>query len=177
MIATNVAEAGGFLKTRSVAAAPGHPAAFRHRRWSTTTRASCISATASPATSACCGRRAAAASRSQSADPLAAPRIDPDFLADPEDLEALVKGVEDDARASSRRRRCAICGGKELFTAGRHERRRDRDSHIRARADTDLPPGRHLPHGRRRRRRWSTRNCACAASRGCASSTPRSCRR
>ena len=29
-------------------------------------------------------------------------------------------------------------------------------------------PGRHLPHGRRTRWRWSTASCACAASRACA---------
>ena len=41
----------------------------------------------------------------------------------------------------------------------------------------DLSSGRHLQDGHAIRTRWSTISCACAASRGFASPTPRSCRR
>ena len=41
----------------------------------------------------------------------------------------------------------------------------------------DLPPGRHLPHGQRRRRRGRRRGSGFAGSTACASSMPRSCRR
>ena len=58
---------------------------------------------------------------------------------------------------------------------GRRRRRRARGPHAPVLPD-HLPPGRHVPHGRRRRPPWSTRSCACAASRDCAWSTRRSCR-
>ena len=63
-------------------------------RWSTTTAASATAAPASPAMSACSGRRAAAASASAPPIRSRAPRIDPNFLGEDADLEAMVAGFK-----------------------------------------------------------------------------------
>ena len=82
--------------------------------------------------------------------------------------------VREGCRADRSRRRPSIAyRGAPIFPARRRPvRRRTRRLHPRE-GRNHLPPGRHLPHGQRRRRRWSTRSCACAASKACASSTPR----
>jgi choline dehydrogenase-like flavoprotein len=60
---SNFAECGGFLKTRPDLDIP-ISSSISAWRWPTTTAASATAAPVSPATSACCGRRAAARSRS-----------------------------------------------------------------------------------------------------------------
>ena len=79
---SNVAECGGFLKTRPDLEVPDIQLHFGMAMVDDHGRKPRIAAPASPATSACCGRRAAAASTLDSADPLTAPRIDPNFLDD-----------------------------------------------------------------------------------------------
>jgi choline dehydrogenase-like flavoprotein len=93
MIASNLAEAGGFLKTRSDLAAPDIQLHFvvgfvddhgRRPHWGH--GFTCH---------VCALRPKSRGSVSlASADPLSAPRIDPNFLADPADLETLVAGFK-----------------------------------------------------------------------------------
>ena len=71
-----------------------HPAAFLHGDGRTTTAASRAGAPGSPATSACCGPKAAAASGCKAPIRLQAPAIDPNFLGEDADLEAMVAGFK-----------------------------------------------------------------------------------
>jgi choline dehydrogenase-like flavoprotein len=73
----------------------------------------------------------------RSADPRAAPRIDPNFLADPEDLATLVAGVER-ARGIMAGAPLAPHCGEELFAEGSGEAALI--SQIRRRADTIYHP-------------------------------------
>ena len=79
--------------------------------------ASATAAPASPATSACCGRRAAASVALASADPLAAPLIDPNFFGDPADLETMVAGFKTTRRLMETPALRAL-QKKEMFTEG-----------------------------------------------------------
>lgn len=107
----------------------------------------------------------------ESADPLAPPGIDPRFLSEPEDLEVLIKGAKM-ARAIVEAPAMARYRHKELYTRdGMSDA--EWEDHIRSRADTIYHPVGTA--------RWasttspsSIRNCACAGSRPCASSTRRS---
>ena len=88
--------------------------------------------------SACCGRRAAAASRSDSADPLAAPLIDPNFFGDADDLETMVAGFKMTRRLLDTPALRAL-QKKDMFTEGV---RTDDDirTMLRARVDTVYHP-------------------------------------
>ena len=86
--------------------------------------------------------------RLASADIAMAPLIDPNFLADPEDLETLVRGVEI-VQTILAKPPLAHYGGRYIYGTG-HD-----DPRCAARADPrprryDLSSGRDLPHGRRR---------------------------
>ena len=100
--------------------------------------------------------------------------------ADPHQLARRARGRRGDARGHADRARarrapsrCARSSSARSSRGRRARRPRGRPAPPRRAA---LPPGRHLPDGHRRRRRSSTSSCACAASRGCAWPTPRSCR-
>ena len=88
----------------------------------------------------------------RSADPLAKPRIVTNSLADPDDVASMVAGMQHGARD---RRRVAGRRGRRPRAQARRRRRDARAARGRAaRAPrADLPPGRHLPDERRRRRR------------------------
>ena len=74
----------------------------------------------------------------QSADPMAAPGIDPGFLSDPEDLRVLVKGAKM-TRAILQAPALAKYRHKELYTKdGMSDA--EWESHIRSRADTVYHP-------------------------------------
>lgn len=75
----------------------------------------------------------------RSADPLAPPRIDPNFLSDPADLTALIRGVRLTRQILSAPEMAPYCH-RELF--GVHDAMSDADweAHIRARADTIYHP-------------------------------------
>ena len=77
----------------------------------------------------------------------------------------LQAGAEDLRAAGVRAFRRRQSGARAVSRRSAH-RRRHPCGHPRARRH-DLSPGRHLPHGQRRRARWSIRSCACAASRDC----------
>ena len=110
-----------------------------------------------------------------SADPLAAPLIDPNFLAERDDVDRLVRGFKAMRRILAQPA-LAGHGARELAASAAARSDAEIEAlHPRPRRH-DLPPGRHLPHGQRARSTSSTPSCACAASRGCASSTRRSCR-
>ncbi|WP_348629279.1 GMC family oxidoreductase N-terminal domain-containing protein, partial [Mesorhizobium sp. M7A.F.Ca.CA.004.06.1.1] len=105
-----------------------------------------------------------------SADPLAAPRIDPRFLGDQRDAELLLKGVRITRQvlaspALTRYRH------KEMHIAGEPS---DADlmTHIRTRADTVYHPVGSCRMGSTRWR-WSIRNSRCAGLKPCVSWTPR----
>ena len=85
-----------------------------------------------------------------SADPTAAPLIDPNFLAERDDVDRLVRGFKL-MRASCRSRRWPATAARELAaSAARADRRADRAVHPRPRRH-HLPPGGQLPHGPGRR--------------------------
>ena len=138
MLATNVAEAGGFLKTDAALKKPDLQLHFcvaivhNHGRtlWHLFHGYSLHVCVLRPASRGCV--------RLASADPEAAPAIDPAYLSDPRDLDVLVRGfklarriLEAPAFAAYRRR--------ELFTGGV---RTDADIRavIRARAETIYHP-------------------------------------
>ena len=85
----------------------------------------------------------------RSADPRHRPLIDPAYLADPADLEALVRGVRDGQGDRRRRGRCARCGRPRLAPGADRAQRRGAAGLRPPRRDDDLPPGRHLRDERR----------------------------
>ena len=96
-----------------------------------------------------------------SADPTAAPRIDPNFLAERDDLERLVRGFKL-MRTILSQRALADHGARELDNIGqRADRRADRGVRARTRRH-HLSPGGQLPHGPGPARR---RRCATARAR------------
>lgn len=75
----------------------------------------------------------------ESADPMAAPGIDPKFLSDPRDLERLIKGARmarEILQALTMKKYCH----KELFGVTDNMTDAEWESHIRARADTIYHP-------------------------------------
>ena len=108
-----------------------------------------------------------------SADPLALPRIRAGYLTEPLDAKVLVAGLRIAARDL-----CAAVvprpGHRRRIPAGQRRGHAGGAGSLCARQGRHrVPPDQHLPHGRRRRARWSTSGCACAASTGCAWSTRR----
>jgi choline dehydrogenase len=110
-----------------------------------------------------------------SADPRAAPLIDPRFLSDERDLRLLVKGGQMQQRILESKPFDPI-RGKMLYPLCADDAA-GMEADIRARADTQYHPVGTCKMGPPIRSRWSTRGCVCTASTVCASPTPRSCRR
>jgi choline dehydrogenase-like flavoprotein len=82
-----------------------------------------------------------------SADPLAAPRIDPNFLGDPDDLRRLVRGFKAMRNILAQPALAGIAAANWRLRPARPATRRSR---IRAQPRRHhLPPGRQLPHGQR----------------------------
>ena len=144
---SNIAEAGGFVKTSPELAAPDIQLHFcigileSHGRR--------LHAARGFSSHVCALRPKSAGELTlASRDPLAAPRIDPGFYTHPDDLETMVSGFRI-TRAISESPLLDPFRGKELFTADARS-----DDEIRARAAPafghDLPPGRDLPDGRGR---------------------------
>ncbi|MEM1341740.1 MAG: GMC family oxidoreductase N-terminal domain-containing protein [Pseudomonadota bacterium] len=75
----------------------------------------------------------------QSADPMAAPGIDPAYLRDPADLDVLIRGVQITAEMM-RSHEMAPFRARELFGSEKNETREDWAKFIRARADTIYHP-------------------------------------
>ena len=130
--------------------------------------------TALPAASWCCGRRAAATSRSPRADPRAAPRIRQNFLATDDDWKTCATACGWCA-TSCRQPPLAPFVAREIAPGANAVDDADLDAHIRATGITVHHPlgtcrmGRAIgPHGGGR-----SASCACGASTACASSTPR----
>jgi choline dehydrogenase len=89
------------------------------------------------------------------------------YLSDPEgfDLKMMLEALRLSREILSQRA-FAPYRGDEMFPAPRPRAiPRPRSTFLRNKAETDLPPGRHLPHGHGCGTRSSIRPCACAASR------------
>jgi len=136
-LATNFAECGGFLKTRPDLDVPDIQLHFgmamvddhgRKRHWGT--GFSCHVCLLRPKSRGTVGL--------SSADPFAAPRIDPNFLGDPDDLETMVAGYKTTQRLMETPALRAL-QQKDLFTEGV---RTDDDIRaiLRARVDTVYHP-------------------------------------
>ena len=160
MLTTNFAEAGGFIRSDPALARPdlqfhfvvgklvdhGRKTVFGHGY-------SCHVCVLQP--------KSRGSVTLASADPLAAPLIDPNFLGEREDLERLVRGFKA-MRHMLAQPALARHGARELAGVGeRAERCRDRGLHPRQRRH-HLPPGRQLPNGQRAARR---RRCRAARAR------------
>ncbi len=137
MITSNYAEAGGFLKSAPGAAAPDVQLHFvvgmvddHARKWRFGHGYSLHVCLLRPKSA---GRVSLA-----SADPLAAPLIDPNFYGEPQDLEAMVRAFKL-ARRVLEAPALAAMGTRDLFTAGV---RSDEDirATLRARSDTIYHP-------------------------------------
>ena len=137
MIASNYAEAGGFLKSSPAETAPDVQLHFvvgvvddHARKWHLGHGYSLHVCLLRPKST---GRVALA-----SADPQAAPLIDPNFYGEPEDLEAMVRAFKL-ARRVLEAPALAAMGTRDLFTA---EVRSDADirATLRARSDTIYHP-------------------------------------
>ena len=112
--------------------------------------------------------------RLASADPLAAPLIDPAYLHDPADAALLLDGMELIREAMAHR----SLSGRSSARPPRARRTEPRGAR-RASCPTARPPSttRSAPAGwASTSARSSIRRCACAGSRGCGSPTRRSCR-
>ncbi len=134
---TNFAECGGFLKTRPDLDAPDIQLHFgmaivddhgRKRRWGT--GFSCHVCLLRPASRGSVGLT--------SADPFAPPRIDPNFLGEDSDLEAMVAGYKTTRRLMETPALKAL-QQKDMFTANVHSDDDIRDI-LRARVDTVYHP-------------------------------------
>ncbi len=134
---SNIAEAGGFLRTSPELRIPDIQLHFcigileSHGRR--------LHAGRGFSTHVCVLRpKSAGQVTLQSADPLAPPLIDPAFYAQPDDLETMVRGFRI-ARAISESPVLDRVRGKELFTAGAHTDDEIRDV-LRRRSDTIYHP-------------------------------------
>ena len=110
----------------------------------------------------------AARSRSRSADPLAPPRIRAGYLTEPHDAKVLVAGLRMLREIYAQPAFRDLVTGEEYLPGNGVATPAALEAFARAQGRHRVPPGRHLPDGRRRRARWSTRGCACAASTACA---------
>ena len=113
--------------------------------------------------------------RLTSADPAAAPAIDPNYLDEQADIDVLVSGMEIIREAMAARE---ISSGvhTEVEPGAQHATRADLAKEVLRPRHDRLPPRRHVSYGHRRSARSSTRSSVCSASKGCASRTRRSCR-
>ena len=113
--------------------------------------------------------------RSKSADPLAAPLIDPNFLGEADDLEAMVAGFKTTRRLMETPALRAL-QKKDMFTAD-VDTDDDIRAILRARVDTVYHPVGTCKMGVERcTGRGRPEAARCTASEACAWSTPRSCR-
>ena len=168
-------EAGGFIRSRRRRARIRTSSIISCRRWSRITAARRAGCTPSRPMRARCGRLSRGWLELRSADPREHPL-------DPAQLPGRGAGPDRPARLRPADPRDLRPAGlrplsRPRAAAGRrgHERRRDRRLRPRARPTAPIIPA--APAGWARTRwRWSTPNAGCAGSRGCAWSTPRSCR-
>ena len=114
-------------------------------RWSRITAAPRCRATATAATPACCGPKAAAPCGWRAATRHTTPLIDPAFLSDERDIDLLRRGVRAMYRILEAPPMRAL-GGRDRYPIDLERRRRARTADPRA-AGHDLPPGRHRAHG------------------------------
>ena len=173
MLTTNFAEAGGFIKSQPDAARPdlqlhfvvgklvdhGRKTVFGHGY-------SCHVCLLHPKSR---GRVTLA-----SADALAAPVIDPNFLAERDDIDRLVRGFKL-MRMILQQPALAGYAGRELEASARAQTDAQIEDFIRNFGDTIYHPVGSAAWARGRST-WWTRSCACAACRACAWSMRRSCR-
>ena len=113
--------------------------------------------------------------RLQSADPAAAPLIDPNYWADPYDRRMALQGLRMAREILQQPAlRPFLLGvrnpGPDLTTDDQLAEYAFRT------CKTDHHPSGACAHGHRARWRWSTPTCGCAASTACGSAIPRSCR-
>ena len=155
ILTTNFAEAGGFIKSQPSEAIPDLQLHFVIAKLVDHGRKTVLGHGFSG--HVCVLRPQSRGSVSlASADPMAAPRIDPNFLADPDDVRRMVRGLPPHAR-DLRAARAGAPGRPRASALGRrHHRRRDRAVHPQLRRH-DLPPRGHLPHGLGRARRRGRR--------------------
>ncbi len=100
-----------------------------------------------------------------SADPAAAPIIDPNLFADPDDFAPLLRALRI-SRQVFASPAFALYRAREFPSRGPRSPRTTTSSPTSvARPRRVHPPLRHLPHGRGCGTRWSTPSFACAASR------------
>jgi choline dehydrogenase len=171
-VTSNVAESGGFVRTRDDIDAPDVQfhmvAAIYHQE----------GLLAPPAhgftLSACVLKpRSRGIVALPSPDPTAKPFIVHNYLSDPEDLRSAMEGLRMTMELA-RTEPLARYAQTPFMTPAS-------DSDADVEAHRAAPSRRSTTRWARAgwaptRRRWSTRSCACAASRGCGSSTRRSCR-
>jgi choline dehydrogenase-like flavoprotein len=137
MLASNIAEAGGFIRTSPDLAVPDIQLHLcigileSHGRR--------LHAARGFSTHVCVLRpKSAGQVTLQSRDPMAAPLIDPGFYSDPDDLETMVKGFRI-ARGISESPLLDPFRGREMFTADAHTDDEIRDV-LRRRSDTIYHP-------------------------------------
>ncbi|MCK7493786.1 MAG: hypothetical protein MZW92_22490 [Comamonadaceae bacterium] len=136
-------------------------AALRHRQArSTTAGARCHRPRLVAATSACCGPGAAAARRWPAPTRWCAPRIDPAFLSDRDDVDAARRAASSSLRRILRQPALSAAGARTCAATGRPTTER--------RADRAL-------HPRQRRHRSTTRSAAAGWGRGPATSSTHDC--
>ena len=115
--------------------------------------------------------------RLRSADPDDMPLVSPHLLRDPTDMQAMIAGQRFFLRAFQTEP-LAERDPANRRAGSRRPQRRGAAQALPPLREDQLPPERHLPHGRAPAIPWrcSTRACACAASKACGSATCRRCR-
>ena len=145
-LTSNVAEAGGFICTRPGDFVPNiqfHFAPILVRRH--------YQARPTQHGFSCCVTLLNSASRGRitlcSADPMAAPRIDPDYLADPADWASLREGIRQMRRIAGARA-FACFGGMEVKPGPTAQSNESLDDFLRAKLETLYHPGGTCKMGR-----------------------------
>jgi choline dehydrogenase-like flavoprotein len=175
MLTTNFAEAGGFIRSRADEERPdlqlhfvvgklvdhGRKTVFGHGY-------SCHVCLLRP--------KSRGSVRLASADPDAAPLIDPRFLADPDDMQRLVRGFKA-MRHILEQPALAAFGARELQASAGARSDAEIEAFIRGHADTIYHPVGTCRMGNGPARRRRRRAARARPARACASSTRRSCRR
>ena len=113
-----------------------------------------------------------------SADPMAAPLIDPNYLAEDSDTRLLVKGFKI-LRNILGQKALAGYGGRELAVSAHARTDEEIEQFVRNHAETIYHPVGSLPHGRRRAggggravaRAWHRGICAWSMRRSCRASS------
>ena len=164
---SNLAEGGGFWCADRDAALARHPVPLPARRRARGRRAAELGglrlhAQLLPS----CGRAAAARSRSRAPTRSHAPLIDPNYWAEPYDLEMSLARLRAHPRDHGAAGACARSSSASTCPGPRRERRASLEAYARALRQDRLPPGRHLQDGHRRARRGRPASFACAASTG-----------